>query len=355
MSWRFRRSVKIAPGIKLNFSKHGVSTSFGVRGAHVTVGKDHVTRTVGIPGTGIYNTETTRLHEKRNLPCDNGYHPIPLAPLQPVRPVKTAKWYSGYGLTFKILGALLFFMGLLVCIVLLPFGIACMIFGAIMFLLGAKYRRTSKKMRPYDNFEVPAHENALPDDREKNISEEPASPLAETKNASRPVAASETNPYDYFAFDVAGVTFKNGRKYRQTILRKIKFRDDPFQHNVNISIRPYDFEGERAYGVYANDEQIGNVPKEYVPYIDENTDRFDTITGIDIRGGGALPDGSRRNYGARITLRFKKKTVDVQQNSSSNQEHDEKVDEILRLTKLQCDGKISESEYSKRMDDMFGH
>lgn len=58
--FRFRRSVKIAPGVRLNFSKSGVSTSVGTRGARVTFGHGKVRQTVGIPGTGLGYTETTR-------------------------------------------------------------------------------------------------------------------------------------------------------------------------------------------------------------------------------------------------------------------------------------------------------
>lgn len=54
MALRFRRSINIAPGIKLNFGKKSMSVSVGVRGAHYTVNtKGQSTRSVGIPGTGV--------------------------------------------------------------------------------------------------------------------------------------------------------------------------------------------------------------------------------------------------------------------------------------------------------------
>jgi Protein of unknown function (DUF4236) len=58
MPFRFRRSFKIAPGIRLNLSKLGVSTSIGERGAHVTIGHGKVRETVGLPGTGLSYTTT---------------------------------------------------------------------------------------------------------------------------------------------------------------------------------------------------------------------------------------------------------------------------------------------------------
>jgi hypothetical protein len=55
-SFRFYCRVHIFPSLSVNFSKSRSSLSVGVRGAHVTVGRRGVTRTVGIPGTGVYYT-----------------------------------------------------------------------------------------------------------------------------------------------------------------------------------------------------------------------------------------------------------------------------------------------------------
>jgi uncharacterized protein DUF4236 len=41
------------PGIRMNVSKSGVSTSFGTRGAWFTVGPRGTRTTLGIPGTGL--------------------------------------------------------------------------------------------------------------------------------------------------------------------------------------------------------------------------------------------------------------------------------------------------------------
>ena len=53
MAFRFRKSVKIAPGVRLNLSKSGVSTTVGGRGASVNVGKRGTYVNAGIPGSGI--------------------------------------------------------------------------------------------------------------------------------------------------------------------------------------------------------------------------------------------------------------------------------------------------------------
>ncbi len=56
MPWRFRKSIKVLPGVKLNLGKKGASVTAGVRGAHVTVGHGKTRTTVGLPGTGISYT-----------------------------------------------------------------------------------------------------------------------------------------------------------------------------------------------------------------------------------------------------------------------------------------------------------
>src|ERR1041385_7685462 len=53
MGLRFRRRIKILPGVHLNLSRSGISTSVGVRGASMTFGKQGTFVNSGIPGTGI--------------------------------------------------------------------------------------------------------------------------------------------------------------------------------------------------------------------------------------------------------------------------------------------------------------
>lgn len=50
---RFRKTVGVAPGVKVNLSKTGVSTSLGGHGATVNLGTKTRSVTLGIPGTGL--------------------------------------------------------------------------------------------------------------------------------------------------------------------------------------------------------------------------------------------------------------------------------------------------------------
>ena len=60
MGWRFRRSVKIMPGVRWNISSGGSSWSFGRRGFTVNVGRRGVRTTMSIPGTGLSHTQLLR-------------------------------------------------------------------------------------------------------------------------------------------------------------------------------------------------------------------------------------------------------------------------------------------------------
>lgn len=68
---RFQRRLKVCPGPRLNFSKGGVSTSIGARGAWYTVSKKGTRATVGLPGTGLFYTDFRR----------HGHQPQPQLPL----------------------------------------------------------------------------------------------------------------------------------------------------------------------------------------------------------------------------------------------------------------------------------
>lgn len=58
MSLRFRRSKKLGKFGRINLSKSGVGLSFGIPGLRVGVSpKGKVRRTVGLPGTGVYDVK----------------------------------------------------------------------------------------------------------------------------------------------------------------------------------------------------------------------------------------------------------------------------------------------------------
>jgi hypothetical protein len=60
VGFRFRRSIRLAPGVRINLSRSGPSVSFGARGFHYTVGPKGTRTTVGLPGTGLSWTQYNR-------------------------------------------------------------------------------------------------------------------------------------------------------------------------------------------------------------------------------------------------------------------------------------------------------
>lgn len=110
---------------------------------------------------------------------------------------------------------------------------------------------------------------------------------------------------------VAGVTYKNGRRSRQTILRQIFWKDEPYQR-VNkskcIDLVATTFEGEPAVEVWVHHkqsrEQIGYIPKELSAFFHENLYRLDMCEDFEVYGGGVGSDGERHNFGCKFVAKF---------------------------------------------------
>lgn len=102
-----------------------------------------------------------------------------------------------------------------------------------------------------------------------------------------------------FEFNVAGVTFKNGRRTRQAILRAMKFKDMGYE-KTTITLKKVDFEGKPAIEVWANEEQIGYVPKDLVPDIISAWKNEYQINSWGIVGGG-----DDISYGCKIKAIFR--------------------------------------------------
>ena len=57
MGFRFRKSISLGSGVRINISKHGLSSvSIGRRGATLNIGSRGFRETIGLPGTGLSYT-----------------------------------------------------------------------------------------------------------------------------------------------------------------------------------------------------------------------------------------------------------------------------------------------------------
>ena len=98
MGLRFRKSIKIAPGVRINISKKGLSSlSVGRPGATVNINKKGTRTTLGIPGSGLSHSSyfahnkpsrktSSPLRVERHpsrppLPIYNRQNPLPNTPV----------------------------------------------------------------------------------------------------------------------------------------------------------------------------------------------------------------------------------------------------------------------------------
>ena len=91
--FRFRRSVKILPGVRWNLNKGGSSFTFGPRGFKYTVGNKGARTTVGIPGTGISYTQVHSSGGKGPPPLPSASTQMPSTP-QKSGMNKRGWWYA---------------------------------------------------------------------------------------------------------------------------------------------------------------------------------------------------------------------------------------------------------------------
>ena len=94
MGFRFQRRIRIAPGVRLNLSRSGISTSVGGRGFTLN---SRGTATVGIPGTG--------LSYRANLSAPAGSSSAVERQQQPAQPVNPGTKRIAAGIVFCLIGA----------------------------------------------------------------------------------------------------------------------------------------------------------------------------------------------------------------------------------------------------------
>lgn len=95
MPFRFRRSVRIAPGIRINLGKRGASVSVGRPGFTVNYAKGRTNYTVGLPGTGMSYTKTVKRQPTPVPPLVPAASTRPIAASAPAPPAIVSQRSSG--------------------------------------------------------------------------------------------------------------------------------------------------------------------------------------------------------------------------------------------------------------------
>lgn len=81
MGLRFQRRLTLFPGVRLNLSARGISTTIGVRGASVNLGPEGAYLNLGIPGSGL--ALRTRIAPKPSRPATAPVSPASFPPPEP--------------------------------------------------------------------------------------------------------------------------------------------------------------------------------------------------------------------------------------------------------------------------------
>lgn len=94
MAFRFRRSIKVLPGLRINTSLKSISASFGGKGFRYTVGTSGKRVTASIPGTGLSYSVQSGRKKKAKPPDEQGGTAAP-ALVMPLVPAfqSRANWY----------------------------------------------------------------------------------------------------------------------------------------------------------------------------------------------------------------------------------------------------------------------
>lgn len=96
MGFRMRKSIKIAPGVKVNLNKKSASVTFGGKGLHHTISSTgKKTTTVGVPGTGISYSKTSGGNQKAASAPSSSQHNSASFSNSPQQNNK--KWYEKAG------------------------------------------------------------------------------------------------------------------------------------------------------------------------------------------------------------------------------------------------------------------
>ncbi len=109
MGFKFRKSIKILPGVKVNITNKGInSASIGKQGASINIGKKGVRTSVGIPGSGLSYSKHHPYTNQPNPLQNSSQQPPPLNS----RSIETSRsnvWgWIIFGLFCFIVGAILF-------------------------------------------------------------------------------------------------------------------------------------------------------------------------------------------------------------------------------------------------------
>lgn len=152
MAIRFRKSIKIAPGVKLNLNKKSAGITVGGKGVHYTVNTSGTrTASAGIPGTGLYVTDVSSSKSKKKKQTTSSHntakHTTPAKAATSPEPVLSKENNTNSKaplIIMRIIFAIVAIVGSFI------FTYGAPIIGGIIFAVGAFLFWVALKMKPED-------------------------------------------------------------------------------------------------------------------------------------------------------------------------------------------------------------
>lgn len=109
MGFRFRKSIKILPGLKINLTHKGISSaSIGTPSASLNIGKKGTRTSVGIPGTGLSYSKHQSYKNRASNPENPSQEQQPFYTPDTEQPKSNISIWVIFGLFCFIVGAIIF-------------------------------------------------------------------------------------------------------------------------------------------------------------------------------------------------------------------------------------------------------
>lgn len=141
MKARFRKTIKITKGIKLNLNKNSTSVTLGSGSGKTTFNSNgKVTRSVSIPHTGVYYTETLKGKNTQSRNKANGktYSPA---------------MYRTASVSAFVWGIICLLLGLVLLVFVPLLGILVSLFGWSCFFISNNFRKQAKQAKEKEKME----------------------------------------------------------------------------------------------------------------------------------------------------------------------------------------------------------
>lgn len=133
MGMRFRKSINLGGGARLNLSKSGIGASVGGKGFRVTKKAGGGTRTTAsIPGTGISYVKDSK--KSGEAEAKSAVSAVPASPN-----------FLFFWIVFRILSVPLIAMGALIALAEPVIGLAAAAFGIVLWKVATGYKRKHKE------------------------------------------------------------------------------------------------------------------------------------------------------------------------------------------------------------------